>query len=242
MAADKPTSAREQAIKLLQDYKNRFKKPTSIYKSQTARLPEYKPKTDVYYDPKGAMGDVKVSKGAGSWAKGTQEVRPLPKSTTQDCPFYDVKRSTTPTAKGPSASMRSTTDRLESPRRPDIPYAELKGMGAVTKKKATGSFASHSARLPEYKAKTDTNYEIRNGVGDVKKAKMGGAWARSTSSMRPEYKSSTPDFLNPKDPYANSAKGAKCSFRTTEERLPSKPSLVPGPGTYASPLISAGML
>eukprot|EP00759_Apiculatamorpha_spiralis_P048628 PhF_6_TR439/c0_g1_i1/m.163 len=232
----------DQAVQLMKQYKQQYaKRPTAAMRSSTERFaPPKTPGRELDFNPKG-MGDVQKLKAAAAWSKGPKDVRPLPPSTTRDVPFYNPNTPGGTKTKVPSAAMRSTTARLDSPRAADIPFTEVKGMGAVLKKKASGAMLSTAPRLPEPQGNGPIYYDIKGGLGDVKKAPKASSWARSATSQRPTYQSKTPEFLNPTDPKARSSFSARAAFATQSERLPSTTSIGPGPGAYASPLVSAGM-
>ena len=215
------------------------KKPTASYRSGSCRFPSGPPTVPADYNPKG-MGEVNRAKSGAAWARAPADVRPYPKDPTGSVPFYETRPLTPAGTKVVSAAMRSTSARLDSPRRPDIPFGEYKGMGTVVKKKSSGTFSSHAPRLPEDKSQATVYYDKKGGVGDVTKAPKASSWARSNTT-RPVYKSKTPDFLNPVDPSLKSNRSAKSAFATQSERLPSYGSIVPGPGAYASPYVGAGM-
>eukprot|EP00760_Papus_ankaliazontas_P023135 PhM_4_TR1948/c1_g1_i1/m.26447 len=248
------SSAHDQAVALMKAFKSqsKYKSPSGSMRSTTNRFADPKPVGNADYANLKGMGDIKKAAKGSSWARASADVRPVEKSVTQNVPMYcsDSMTLAKESTKRPGASsaMRSTTSRLvESPRSTaSAPFVDIKGMGDVKKSKASAaSFRSTAPRLPEPRVSTQTFYDVKGGVGDVKKAPKGSYWAKSTAPVRPTEKCITANCVyDPKDPNMKPNSSSRSSFVTTSERMnyeaPTKNN--PGPGAYASPFISAGMM
>lgn len=200
---------------------------SAAFRDKRPQRDAIKPKTDIIYDPKDPSKIGEKLKGRAVFASMTPrlaEVEELP-TGQQNCGL--------------------------TPRPLTAPLTKT-----VQSKKGSTAFASKQERLPPTKPPVcDQLYKPIIGsktfdevAAMLKKGPKKQAWAADKMKQRPEIKAPTDLTYNPKDPdrVFRTKVLASTPFMSCTPRLATARSELaepmPGPGQYASPLISAGML
>ena len=134
---------------------------------------------------------------------------------------------------------------------PGVHYA-VPGMGDVRRREASGSMRSRAPRIPLGKTEgAGRYYGVKGGVGEVQQKGRGSFWTRPPTQPReavlPRKNANAKGAVVPtsaRDPLHRIPNSSRASFSATSSRLPhfERLSCTPGPGHYASPLISMGMM